>query len=324
VAEYDVLAVRGRFALGGTLAVAAYGAFAAAAGDSFDVIEWNERAGMFHEAEGLDQYAGVALKPVFTDTGLTLQALAVTQDGGAGDDDLNGTDGDDALVGHAGDDTLSGGLGADLLLGGDGDDALFGGAGDDTLVGGHGTDTADYAVSTAAIGADLTAGRIADGLGGVDTVISVENIVGTGHDDLIVGNDRANVIVGGGGADTLTGGAGADVFVYRGPGEGGDVITDFVAGEDAIRLEGEGFGLTGPVAAGATFSVIGAAYDGSDAGANAAFAANAPTLVYSTATHALYYDANGAEPGGYAILATLQPGAVLTAADIQIASAGMA
>ncbi|MDX2221600.1 MAG: hypothetical protein SFV21_02560, partial [Rhodospirillaceae bacterium] len=323
VSEYDVLAVRGRFALGGTLAVAAYGAFAAAAGDSFDVIEWNSRSGMFHEAEGLDQHAGVALKPLFKDDGLTLQALAVTHDGGAGDDALNGTDGDDALVGRDGDDTLSGGLGSDLLLGGDGDDTLFGGAGDDTLVGGKGSDTAEYTSSTASISADLAAGRIADGLGGVDTVISVENIVGTGHDDLIVGDDRANVIVGGGGADTLTGGAGADVFVYRAPSEGGDIITDFVSGEDAIRLDGAGFGLTGAVAEGANFSVIGQAYDGANAGANAAFAANAPTLVYSTATHALYYDANGAEPGGYAILATLQPGATLTAADIQLAAGSL-
>ncbi len=42
-------------------------------------------------------------------------------------------------------------------------------------------------------------------------------------------------MLGGGGNDTLTGGNGADVFVYA-SGGGKDVITDYTAGVDKIRL----------------------------------------------------------------------------------------
>ena len=58
------------------------------------------------------------------------------------------------------------------------------------------------------------------------------------------GNTKANKIIGGSGNDTLdgakgndtlTGGAGEDVFVYSN-GEGNDVIADYVAGEDVIKI----------------------------------------------------------------------------------------
>ncbi|MCB2108897.1 MAG: hypothetical protein KDE14_14405, partial [Rhodobacteraceae bacterium] len=322
--EYDVFSVTGRFALGGTLAVAAYGAFAAAAGDRFDVVDWGERTGMFHDVTGLDQYDGVALKPIFTDTGLTLEAFAVTQDGSAGDDQLSGTDGDDAMVGRDGNDVLSGGAGNDLMLGGAGDDVFSGGSGDDTLVGGEGRDTVDYSMSSGPISLDLVSGAVDDGDGGMDLVISVENVIGTDHDDLIVADDGDNIIIGGGGADTITGGGGADVFVYNSLDDIGDAITDFVSGEDAIRLDAQAFGLgDGAIVAGQNFSIIGGSFDGSAAGTNAAFDLRQTALIYSEADHALYVDTNGAEPGGYAVIATLQSGATLTAADIQLSSHGM-
>jgi serralysin len=63
-----------------------------------------------------------------------------TLNGGAGDDSLNGGDGNDKLLGGAGNDVLLGGAGADNLNGADGDDVLTGGAGIDQLFGGIGAD----------------------------------------------------------------------------------------------------------------------------------------------------------------------------------------
>lgn len=106
--------------------------------------------------------------------------------GGTGADKLNGFDGDDTLNGKAG---------ADELNGGAGNDSLVGGAGNDLLRGGSGLDTATYATSASAIevvigttGQALSIG-VKDGLGGVDSLDSVEMIVGTpGRDILRVKN----------------------------------------------------------------------------------------------------------------------------------------
>ena len=53
----------------------------------------------------------------------------------------------------------------------------------------------------------------------------------------IIGNGLANSIQGGKGDDTLTGGAGKDVFIYSSS-TGNDVITDYTAGEDKIKING--------------------------------------------------------------------------------------
>jgi hypothetical protein len=55
---------------------------------------------------------------------VALGAIALTLDGGAGNDTLTGGAGDDTLLGGADDDTLFGGPGADLLHGGPGNDTL--------------------------------------------------------------------------------------------------------------------------------------------------------------------------------------------------------
>jgi len=64
-----------------------------------------------------------------------------TMNGTAGDDVLNGGNGDDVLLGFAGDDMLLGGNGMDSLQGGEGKDWLYGGRGNDLLNGGLGSDT---------------------------------------------------------------------------------------------------------------------------------------------------------------------------------------
>ncbi|GAA0640684.1 beta strand repeat-containing protein [Brevundimonas lenta] len=124
---------------------------------------------------------------------------------------LSGTANGETLTGTEGDDTLNGLAGADILRGG---------AGSDTLNGGSDSDTADYSGATSGVTANLTAGTaVNDGQGGSDTLISIENLIGSGFNDSLTGDAAANDITGGagddalagaGGVDTLRGGAGAD------------------------------------------------------------------------------------------------------------------
>jgi len=157
--------------------------------------------------------------------------------------------GQDWLVTNGGADLLKGGDGHDSLWGGAGDDGMEGGAGDDTLFGGEGRDTAVYASATSAVRIDLTLLEEQNtGGGGVDTLISVENITGSDFADVLIGNAGDNVITGGkttwvGGGldptryrgDVMTGGGGNDTFVFKVKADAdatmADRITDFSLGD---------------------------------------------------------------------------------------------
>ena len=62
-----------------------------------------------------------------------------------------------------------------------------------------------------------------------------DSIIGNAGNDSLIGGTGADTLVGGAGKDTLTGGSGNDVFVYA-TGDGDDVITDYTAGQDKIKL----------------------------------------------------------------------------------------
>ncbi|OQX30979.1 MAG: hypothetical protein B0D94_08465 [Candidatus Sedimenticola endophacoides] len=145
--------------------------------------------------------------------------------GMGGADKLYGRDGDDMLQGGGGNDQLYGDAGDDTLLGGAGNDLMFGGAGADHMDGGEGSDTVSYSASKTGVEADLGAG----GPGG-DTFTSVENLIGSGQDDVLTGDDANNRLVGGGGDDRISGGGGKDTI--RG-GQGEDVL-DGGAGRDTL------------------------------------------------------------------------------------------
>ncbi|MEQ1753233.1 MAG: calcium-binding protein [Micropepsaceae bacterium] len=141
---------------------------------------------------------------------LTGTALADFIYGRNGNDYIDGGDGDDYIDGGNDNDTLKGGLGKDRMLGGSGADRLNGGDGDDTLDGGTGVqDWAEFD-GGAAVNVDLTLG-IATGQGS-DTILNIENILGSGFGDTLKGNSGSNAIFAGGGNDTIIATLGVDIL----------------------------------------------------------------------------------------------------------------
>jgi Ca2+-binding RTX toxin-like protein len=156
---------------------------------------------------------------------------------GAGDNTLNGGAGNDVLVAGAGNDSLHGG---------DGNDLLIAGPGNDLLDGGQGIDTVSFAKAAAGVVVDLgNVGAQNTGGAGVDTLTSIENLIGSDYNDTLIGNGGDNVLnggagndvlkggggndtlIGGPGDDTLTGGSGNDTFVWQKGDSGHDTVTDF-------------------------------------------------------------------------------------------------
>lgn len=127
--------------------------------------------------------------------------------------DWTGTSADELFVGSASDDVLNGAGGHDHLKGVGGDDMLTGSSGSDILDGGAGTDTVGFASSSAGVIVDLAAGTSSGKGLGNDTLIDIENVIGSKGDDDISGDDGPNRIDGGPGADRMAGRDGDDVYV---------------------------------------------------------------------------------------------------------------
>jgi Ca2+-binding RTX toxin-like protein len=171
-------------------------------------------------------------------------------------DQLVGGDRGDLLMGGEGADALYGGPGNDEILAEWGDDLLHGGDGSDRLDGGDGIDTASWAwfapavqpgelarTTYAGVRADLASGYATVSSGGVvatDTLVNIENLIGSNGDDVLIGDDTANLLAGGGGRDLLTGLGGNDVLVLEGDdaAQGGDGDDRFVVGHGNVQVEG--------------------------------------------------------------------------------------
>lgn len=95
------------------------------------------------------------------------------------------------------------------------DNRLAAAYGDNVLDGGAGNDTVTYAYGlTAGVTVSLAVTTVqATGGSNNDTLISIENLVGSSYDDRLTGNDAANSLSGGIGNDTLDGGAGLDTMI---------------------------------------------------------------------------------------------------------------
>jgi|CXWL01.1.fsa_nt_gi Ca2+-binding RTX toxin-like protein len=138
-----------------------------------------------------------------------------TATGGAGNDTLInmeniiGSAFADILIGDANSNGLNGSEGNDILYGGDGNDILSGGKGDDYLDGGIGRDRVDYSGGTVGVIVNLSAGTATDGSGN-DTLINIENIIGSANADTLTGDTYSNDLYGSAGDDILSGGEGDD------------------------------------------------------------------------------------------------------------------
>ena len=139
---------------------------------------------------------------------------------------------DTVIFGTPGDDVLVGGPGADLFIASPGNDVLDGLGGSDTV---------DYSDSETGITADLGAGSATGGFEATDTLSNIENVIGTGQNDVLIGDAGDNQLQGGAGNDVLDGGSGNDTLlggdgddtIIGGSGEGDDNI-DGGLGNDTV------------------------------------------------------------------------------------------
>jgi Ca2+-binding RTX toxin-like protein len=179
----------------------------------------------------------------------------------------NGSGGDDFLDGGAGNDKIVGFAGDDVMLGGTGNDQVNGGGGDDRVQGGSG----------------------------------VDRMHGSAGADVLRGGGNADYLIGGAGIDVLFGEAGNDYFVFSAPVSNAnrDVIADFsnTGGQnDTFFLENAFMAALGPgqrMLNPAFFWEGRAAHDADD------------HIIYNQANGALYFDSNGNQAGGAALLAVL-------------------
>ena len=151
--------------------------------------------------------------------------------GSAFNDTLTGDSGNNRIDASAGDDIVNGGAGDDILNGEAGDDILTGGLGDDFIDGGAGNDTASYADAVSGVSVNLTLATRQNTLGaGFDTLLSIENLIGSDHNDVLTGDGSSNRIEAGAGDDTVQGGGGNDTLLG---GDGNDTLRGG-AGDDLI------------------------------------------------------------------------------------------
>ncbi len=118
-------------------------------------------------------------------------------------EDVTGTFADDHIVGDSGDNVMSGLSGNDTLDGGSG--------GSDTVsyaaVNGDGRVLAPIVGVNASIpngvNVDLSTGTASDGEGGTDTLLNIDNVIGSIGSDTIKGTSGDNIVDGGEGTDTF-------------------------------------------------------------------------------------------------------------------------
>ena len=201
---------------------------------------------------------------------LTGSRYADTLTGNAGSNVLNGGAGVDTMIGGAGDDTYYVDSADDVVVekAGEGrdtvyssaasytladnvevlriiaanvanatgnalDNTLHSGTGTNVLDGAGGNDTVSYEFITGAVNVSLATTTAQNtGNAGLDTILNIENLTGSAHNDILAGNADANVIDGGKGADQMSGGAGDDRYIVD---DAGDTVIEAAgAGIDQV------------------------------------------------------------------------------------------
>ena len=201
-------------------------------------------------ADLLDGGAGAADRADYTASGGAVRVDLSTGRGRGGEaqndtlvdvEDVYGSVNDDELIGDAKGNRLNGNHGDDSIAGGAGDDTVIGHAGADRLDGGEGHDTADYGASWRGVTVNLAEGTGAFGHAEGDTLVGVESVSGSRHEDDLTGDAGTNRLNGGGaddviragdGRDTLIGGSGADLL----DGGAGEDTAWYVSSEEAVTV----------------------------------------------------------------------------------------
>ena len=239
-----------------------------------------------------------------------------------------------SVVLGGGDDVFDnrGGRLSGAATGGSGNDWFRPGADGEFFDGGTGTDLLDFRAGGGAVEIALDGAWDATAWAEGDSYTGFENVIGTAFADRIGGDTGANVLkgaggadslygqagadalIGGGGADSLIGGAGNDSFRFDRLSECGDRILDFssaAAGDnDRFLISAAGFGgglVTGALAPAQFVSRA----DNQAQDANDRF-------IFRTTDRSLWFDADGTGSGSGILVATLQAGATMTAADFLI------
>lgn len=168
-------------------------------------------------------------------------------------EEIRGNADHEVMVGTIRADILRGLAGDDLISGDRGADVLEGGVGADYMNGGDGFDTATYLNSTAPVQVNLEINEATGGEAEGDSLVNIENLIGSSFADVLTGNHDVNNLQGGSGNDQLFGGRGDDLL---NGGRGNDVI-DGGLGDDVLTVsglassyrllrDGAGFILKGP------------------------------------------------------------------------------
>jgi Ca2+-binding RTX toxin-like protein len=150
-------------------------------------------------------------------SGVSINMATGTAAGGSGSDTITGIElvfgssFNDTFVGNDSPVGFLGGDGNDTITGGAGRDHLEGNGGDDTIDGKDGVDAVAYYSAAGAVTVNLTAGSATGGLGN-DTLINIEDVVGSVFGDTLTGNSSNNELEGSDGNDTLVSTAGGDTL----------------------------------------------------------------------------------------------------------------
>jgi Ca2+-binding RTX toxin-like protein len=159
-----------------------------------------------------------------------------------------GGDGNDTIYGDKGNNTLDGGAGNDVLMGGPGNDTLNGGAG---------TDTAAYFDATGPVNVNLTitGPQNVGGGDGTDTLISIENLIGSSFNDTLTGDSAGNSVLEGGPGNDILNGNGSDATASYADATGGVTVNLTISGPQNVG-GGDGIDTLNSIA-----NITGSAYN---------------------------------------------------------------
>ena len=219
------------------------------------------------------------------------------------------------LTGNSLANTITGSAGANIINGGTGADTMIGLGGNDTY---YVDNASDVVTEASSAGTDKIITSVnytiasnvetlqANGAGSI-------TLTGDSSGQTLIGGAGNNTLLGKGGNDTLTGGSGQDTFVFDtapNSSTNKDVITDFIAADDTVRLTKTGvfagLATSSGTLGSAEFYAGTAAHDADD------------RIIYNRATGELMYDADGNGAGAAVTFAVISTKVALTNADFVV------